>query len=161
VSDRLAKSAVLHRDSYAASQKEALKLWVVLARCFNSFAHAMTQENKNYELTPPQFGVLEVLAHLGPMRMCDIGGKLLMTGGNVTGVVDRLEQKGLVRRVVDAQDRRTFFIHLTDAGMKLITEIFPRHAQQIEKLTNCLTATEKRTLTELLKKLGKTIQSSL
>jgi len=155
VTKRLAKNAILQRDDYPAQQKEALKLWVVLARCFNSLTQAEAPAIAAYDLTIPQFGVLEALAHLGPMKMCGIGGKLLMSGANVTGVVDRLEKKGLVSRVMDAEDRRTFLIHLTDAGSKLIAEIFPRHAATIERLTGCLTKSEKQTLTALLKKLGK------
>jgi len=154
--ERLARGALLDRESYQACRKEALKLWVVLARCFNSFAQAETQHLKAFELTPPQFGVLEALAHLGPMKMCDLGCKLLMSGANVTGVVDRLEKKGWVRRVVDAGDRRTFLIHLTEEGSKLIVKFFPIHAERIEAFTNVLSSKEKRLLTNLLKKLGKT-----
>jgi MarR family 2-MHQ and catechol resistance regulon transcriptional repressor len=156
VSQQLIKEAALDRESYVACQKQSLKVWVVLARCFNTFARALQFKYGN--LTSAQFGVLEALAHLGPMKMCDIAGKLLMSGGNVTGVIDRLEQKGLVRRVVDAEDRRTFVIHLTGSGSKRISEIFPRHAAQIEKLTGVLSAKEKATLIALLKKLGHSIQ---
>lgn len=158
--ERLAKDAVLDRESYPARQKESLKLWVVLARCFNSFAQAEALRIKPEDLTPPQFGVLEALAHLGPMKMCDLGGKLLMSGANLTGVIDRLEMKDLVRRVMDAEDRRTYLIHLTDTGSKLITKIFSRHAAVIEELTSTLTTAEKRELTSLLKKLGKAVQTS-
>lgn len=155
---QLIKHAALDRESYAAPQKQALKLWVVLARCFNTFAQAL--QFRYGDLTSAQFGVLETLAHLGPMKMCDIAGKLLMSGGNVTGVVDRLEQKALVCRVVDTEDRRTFVIHLTEAGSKLIREIFPQHAAQIEKLTAALSTKEKATLIALLKKLGHSIQAA-
>jgi MarR family 2-MHQ and catechol resistance regulon transcriptional repressor len=89
------------------------------------------------------------------MKMCEIGSKLLMSGANVTGVVDRLEKKGLVRRVMDAEDRRLFLIHLTEDGSRLIAKIFPLLAAQIEAFTGVLTSKEKRQLTELLKKLGK------
>jgi MarR family 2-MHQ and catechol resistance regulon transcriptional repressor len=157
VRDRILTCIALDRESYADCRKEALKLWVVLARCFNSISQALAQQIKAYDLTFPQFGVLEALAHLGPMKMCDIGSKLLMSGGNVTGVVDRLEEKGLVRRVVEADDRRTFVIHLTETGGKLIGKIFPQQAAEIEKITNVLSPQEKRMLTTLLKKLGKSI----
>ena len=83
--ERLTRGALLDRESYPECRKEALKLWVVLARCFNSFAHNDAQYLKAFDLTAPQFGVLEALAHLGPMKMCDIGNKLLMSGANVTG----------------------------------------------------------------------------
>jgi MarR family 2-MHQ and catechol resistance regulon transcriptional repressor len=92
------------------------------------------------------------------MKMCDLGGKLLMSGANLTGVIDRLEAKGLVQRAVQAGDRRTYIIHLTEAGGKLISKIFSRHAKVIEELAGSLTSAEKRQLTSLLKKLGKSIQ---
>jgi MarR family 2-MHQ and catechol resistance regulon transcriptional repressor len=154
-SERLTKYAVLDRDGYPACRKEALKLWVVLARSFNAFAQISAQHLKAFDLTPPQFGVLESLAHLGPMKMCEIGSKLLMSGANVTGVVDRLEKKGLVRRVMDAEDRRLFLIHLTEEGSKLITKIFPLHAARIEAFAGVLNSKEKRQLADLLKKLGR------
>jgi len=153
--ERLTRGVLLNRDSYAESRKDALKLWVVLARCFNSFAQNEAQQLKGFDLTPPQFGVLETLAHLGPMKMCEIGTKLLMSGANVTGVVDRLEKKRLVRRMMDAEDRRMFLIHLTEEGSKAIAKFFPVHAEQIEAFTNVLTTKEKRQVTDLLKKLGK------
>lgn len=159
MSEHLTKCAVLNRDSYPAYRKEALKLWVVLARCFNSFAQTEAQHLKPFELTSPQFGVLESLAHLGPMKMCEIGNKLLMSGANVTGVVDRLEKKGLVRRVMDAEDRRMFLIHLTEDGSKLITKIFPLLAARLEAFASVLTSKEKRQLIELLKKLGSAEES--
>lgn len=159
MNERLAKGAVLDRESYPAGRNEALKLWVVLARCFNSFAQNEAQHLKAFDLTPPQFGVLETLAHLGPMKMCEIGTKLLMSGANVTGVVDRLEKKSLVRRVMDAEDRRMFRIHLTGQGSRLIVKFFPIHAERIEMLASVLTSKEKRLLTELLKKLGKANQA--
>jgi len=158
MNERLAKNAVLDRERYPAGQKEALKLWIVLTRCFNTFAQAEAESIRAYDLTTPQFGVLEALAHLGPMKMCEIGGKLLMSGANVTGVVDRLEKKGLVRRVLNAEDRRLFLIHLTDEGGKLIVKFFPQHAVRIEQFMSGLVSKEKRQLIELLKKLGKTNQ---
>ncbi|MDZ7292116.1 MAG: MarR family transcriptional regulator [candidate division KSB1 bacterium] len=156
--DRLKRSAVLDRDSYPEHRKEGLKLWVVLTRCFNSFAQAEAHHLKSFKLTPPQFGVLEALAHLGPMKMCDLGTKLLVSGANVTGVIDRLEKKGLVRRVMNSEDRRTLVIHLTEAGSKLIVKFFPIHAERIEAFTNALNSKEKRLLIDLLKKLGKAEQ---
>jgi len=153
--EKLTRGTLLNRDGYPECRKEALKLWVVLARCFNSFAQNEAQHLKAFDLTTPQFGVLEALAHLGPMKMCEIGNKLLMSGANVTGVVDRLEKKDLVRRVMDAEDRRMFLIHLTKEGSRLIAKFFPIHAERIEAFTGVLTFKEKRRLTDLLKKLGK------
>lgn len=160
MTQRLTKNVILDRDRYSVEQRSSLKLWVVLARCFNSCAQAEAAEIKSYDLTAPQFGVLEALAHLGPMKMCDIAQKYLTSGANITGVVDRLEEKGLVQRVMEEDDRRTYRIHLTEAGGKHITEIFPLHAASIVAMTNVLSAHEKTVLTKLLKKLGKSIQAT-
>lgn len=160
MSKRLAQHALLDSAGYGAAQRLSLKLWVVLARCFNSFAQADAVAVKRHDLTAPQFGVLEALAHLGPLKMCEIAQKYLTSGANITGVVDRLEEKGLVQRVMEEDDRRTYRIHLTEAGGRLIAEIFPLHARKIEQLSAALSAQEKATLIRLLKKLGKSIQAS-
>jgi MarR family 2-MHQ and catechol resistance regulon transcriptional repressor len=60
-----------------------------------------------------------------------------------------------VRRVMDAEDRRLFVIHLTEDGSKLIAKIFPLLAARLETFAGVLTSREKRQLIELLKKLGK------
>ena len=160
MSQLLTKNVVLDRERYGAEQKLSLKLWVVLARCYNSLAQAEVADIKEHDLTAPQFGVLEALAHLGPLKMCDIAQKYLTSGANITGVVDRLEEKGLVQRVMETEDRRTYRIHLTETGSRLISEIFPPHARIIEKLTSALSENEKLLLIKLLKKLGKSPQVS-
>src|SRR5437764_2070170 len=78
-------------------------------------------------LTESQFGVLEALYHLGPLHPCDLGAKLLCSSGNMTLVLDNLERSGLVRRQRGRADRRFITVHLTDAGRRLIAEVFPRH----------------------------------
>jgi len=59
-----------------------------------------------YGLTTPQFGVLEALHHLGSLSLGDLADKLLVTGGNITYVMDRLEERGLVERDRSTEDRR-------------------------------------------------------
>jgi MarR family 2-MHQ and catechol resistance regulon transcriptional repressor len=160
MNQRLTKNVILDRDRYGADLRASLKLWVVLARCYNTCAQTEAAAIKNYDLTAPQFGVLEALAHLGPMKMCDIAQKYLTSGANITGVVDRLQEKGLVQRVMEEDDRRTYRIHLTENGGKLIAEIFPLHARTIVAMTETLSASEKTVLIKLLKKLGKSIQAA-
>jgi MarR family 2-MHQ and catechol resistance regulon transcriptional repressor len=160
MNQRLIRNAILDREHYGPEQRFSLKLWVVLARCFNTCAQAEAVAIKHYDLTAPQFGVLEALAHLGPMKMCDIAQKYLTSGANITGVVDRLEEKGLVQRVMEEDDRRTYRIHLTENGGKLIAGIFPLHAATIVTMTETLSANEKTVLIKLLKKLGKSIQGA-
>ena len=105
-------------------------------------------------LTISQFGVLEALYHLGPLSQKDIGQKILRSSGNITMVIDNLEKRSLVRRERDRQDRRSFIVHLTDAGNQLIRKIFPPHAAVISNEMNSLTAAEQQALGDLCKKLG-------
>jgi len=112
-----------------------------------------------YGLTTPQFGVLEALYHLGPLSLGDLAGKLLVTGGNVTYVMDRLEQQGLVYRERSPMDRRIIQAKLTQGGYALMQEVFPGHGAFIEGLSSTLTDAEQEQLRGLLKKLGRGIQA--
>jgi MarR family 2-MHQ and catechol resistance regulon transcriptional repressor len=105
----------------------------------------------------PQFGALEALYHLGPLSLGDLADKLLVTGGNVTFVMDRLESQGLVARYRSDSDRRVVLARLTEAGEELVARVFPEHAEYIEHLCRHLSADEQDELRRLLKQLGKGI----
>ena len=143
--------------TWSESEEEALRLWIALARCYLTFSREVSSQISEYGLTSAQFGVMEALHHVGPMPLGELAGKLLVTGGNVTYVMDRLEQQGLVERVRSAEDRRVVTAELTDEGRRIIDEYFPGHASFIEGLTDSLTPDERTQLRGLLKKLGKGI----
>ena len=91
--------------------------------------------------------------------MNTVGALVTLTSGSSTAAIDRLEKKGLVRRAPDATDRRTRIVHLTARGKILIEAAFRKHAADMETVTATLSATEKKTLLDLLKKLGKSAVS--
>lgn len=142
---------------YPPAQVMALRLWIALARCYGTVHRAVAHKVDEYDLTTAQFGVLEVLHHLGPVTLGDLADKLLVTGGNVTYVMDRLQKEGLVTRRRCSQDRRVVWAQLTDEGKSLIEEVFPGHALYIEELVSELEPDERTELRRLLKKLGKGI----
>src|SRR5919206_2120900 len=76
----------------------ALRAWTALARCYSTIVRATTKDIARYDLSLPQFAVLEILYHKGPLPLGQIGSLLLVTGGNITYVVDELEARGLARR---------------------------------------------------------------
>jgi MarR family transcriptional regulator, 2-MHQ and catechol-resistance regulon repressor len=112
-----------------------------------------------YGLTIPQFGIMEALYHLGPLSLGELADKLLVSGGNVTYVMDRLEEQGLVYRQRSDLDRRVIEARLTDEGRALIDRVFPDHACFIRGLVDHLEPEEQRELRDLLKRLGKGIQA--
>jgi MarR family 2-MHQ and catechol resistance regulon transcriptional repressor len=139
---------------WSAEEEASLRLWIALARCYSTFARAVSSKVSEYGLTSAQFGVLEALHHLGPLSLGELADKLLVTGGNVTYVMDRLEQQGLVYRHRSPDDRRVVEARLTEEGAVLLSTCFPQHAGFIKELTEVLEVEERAELRSLLKKLG-------
>ena len=143
--------------TWSEDEGVALRLWIALARCYLTFSREVSWRVGEYGLTLPQFGVLEALHHLGPLALGELAEKLLVTGGNVTFVMDRLETLGLVYRDRSNEDRRVVMARLTPEGRQLIEGAFPQHATFIDSLTDALSFQEQKDLRHLLKKLGKSV----
>lgn len=138
----------------AAEHAAALKLWTVLSRARSAVAEHSLADIRRHDLTPGEFGALEALHHKGPLRLGELQEKILVSSGGITYLVDRLADRGLAERRPCPEDRRASYAALTDEGRALMERIFPRHAECIERAVSGLTDEEKRTATELLKKLG-------
>jgi MarR family 2-MHQ and catechol resistance regulon transcriptional repressor len=139
---------------WSEAEELSLRLWIALARCYSTVAREVASRVSDYGLTTPQFGVLEALYHLGPLSLGELADKLLVTGGNITYVMDRLERDGLVERDRSGPDRRVVTARLTAAGEELIREVFPGHARFIHELASDLTTDEKKLARGLLKRWG-------
>ena len=100
---------------YKGSPKEVLALdtYIKFTRASNSLENRLSRTPALKNITGSQFGVLESLLHLGPMSQSEIGGKLLKSGGNITLIIDNLEECGLVYRQTDTRDRRVTTESLT------------------------------------------------
>jgi MarR family transcriptional regulator, 2-MHQ and catechol-resistance regulon repressor len=132
----------------------ALDAYIKLMRAAETLTSILARDLAAEGLTTTQFGVLEVLLHLGPRCQKDMGHKLLKSGGNITTVLANLERRGLVHRVRDPDDRRFVEVSLTDTGRALIEHVFPPHAERIAKLMRALSTSEQDGLAELCKSLG-------
>jgi MarR family 2-MHQ and catechol resistance regulon transcriptional repressor len=137
----------------------ALSMWVKLTRAHDTFSHLTAADIRSFGLTPAQFGVIECLGHLDTMLIGDLTKKHLVSGGNMTVVVDNLEKDGLVERSVNVEDHRAFYVKLTPKGKRLFDKIFSKHAQFIVKLASVLSESEQAELGLLLKKLGTSLQA--
>jgi len=127
-------------------------VWLVLMKAFHALA-AHAEESLNLSRTglgDPDFRVLEVLLHKGPLPVNTIGPKVWLTPGSISVAVDRLEKKALVKR-----DRRVRLVELTAKGRALITKISWEHAAAMEEAAGVLSKEERLILLRLLKKLGK------
>src|SRR6476659_3583836 len=136
-------------------QDTALKLLVVMARAFNAVTEYVGREDmEQHGITQTEFAILEVLDHKGPLLLGEVQRKILVTSGGITYLVDRLVEKGFVKREECAEDRRARYVVLTPAGTALIRKIFPQHTTAVERALSGLTLAEQREATQLLKKLG-------
>lgn len=108
-----------------------------------------------YGLAKSSFNILMILRHGPPegMLLHDLGELLLMSRANVTGLMDHLEEKGMVKRVVDLSDRRGRLARITRKGEALLDEVAPRHFQRIADRLRDFSVEERETLVDLLTKL--------
>jgi MarR family 2-MHQ and catechol resistance regulon transcriptional repressor len=132
----------------------ALKLWVVLNRAQTAVAAHAEADAHRHGLSLAEFGALEALYHKGPLLVGELQRAVLKSSGGITYVVDRLQEKGLVRRRPCETDRRAIYAEVTEEGTALMDRIFPLHAASLEQAEAELSAGEKRTAIGLLKKLG-------
>jgi len=138
----------------------SLKLMVVLSKAYKSIADQALKDIRSYGMSSSEFGILEVLYSKGKFPIQQIGGKILITSGTMTYNIDKLEGKGLIRRVPCAEDRRVVYAELTEEGKALFTRIFPKHSQRIHDKMSALTDSQKLQAIELLKILGKGAQTN-
>lgn len=139
-------------------RNDSLDLYIALSRASEWVNAYGDRDIRNYGLNRTEFGVLELLYHKGAQPIQQIGGKVLMSSGNITYVVDKLEKKEFVKRKSSTEDRRLIFAEITEKGKQFIEEVFPKHTEVIEKAVAGLTAEEKKIASQLLKKLGKFAQ---
>jgi MarR family 2-MHQ and catechol resistance regulon transcriptional repressor len=132
----------------------ALNAYIKLRRSVGAIDARLVRAMAEHDLTDTQFGVLEVLYHLGPLCQRDIAAKQFTSGANITMVVNNLEKNGLVRRVRSDEDRRRSVVELTTEGRALIRRIFPAHAQAIVRAFSALSRGEQEELARMCKVLG-------
>ena len=100
------------------------------------------------------FTIMEALLHKGPLPINQIGEKVLLTSGSMTAAVNRMEDRGFVKRIQDPSDGRCYYVHLTKKGYKTIKTAYAKHETNLEKIAGVLSEGERKELVRLLKKMG-------
>ena len=131
-----------------------IMLWVRLAMTFNVVYHEIKRELAKEHCTIPQLEIISCLDRTKGLPLSEIAERLLVSGGNVTGIIDRLERDGYVSRVRDKTDRRVVRALLTDKGFELYKSFLPRYRDVIYRINSVLTVQERKQLQRLLKKLA-------
>jgi MarR family transcriptional regulator, 2-MHQ and catechol-resistance regulon repressor len=137
-----------------AEERRALDVYIKVSRAAESLSGRINHHLKDYNLTLSQFGVLEAIHYLGPMRQNALARKILKSEGNMTLVIDNLVRRGLVTRERETADRRSIAVSLTEEGRQLVERIFPDHVQKVVAAVSVLTTAEQEQLGELCRKVG-------
>ena len=107
--------------------KRFLRSVRLLAECYHAFEKVSGAQARKSGLTPSQFDIIATLGNTSGMTFKELGEKTLITKGTLTGVVDRLEEKGLVRRGCKMEDRRSTIVQLTEDGQSEFERVFTAH----------------------------------
>lgn len=127
-------------------------VWVRLLGCHN-LVLAGLRRALPADVTLARFDLLASLAREDGLSLAELSRRLLVTAGNVTGLVERAERDGVVVRRRDAVDGRVLRVHLTPAGERLFRRLLPLHEAQLASLLAGLDDAERRDLRALLGKL--------
>ncbi|WP_138420690.1 MarR family winged helix-turn-helix transcriptional regulator [Aquibacillus sediminis] len=137
-----------------AEQAQSLKLFIVLNRALQSITNRVKENIKTYGLNPTEFAVLELLYHKGDQPIQKIGDKVLLASGSITYVVDKLETKELLQRKPCPNDRRVTYAAISEIGIQLMDNIFPKHMAAIHEILGGLSYEDKALVIDKMKELG-------
>ena len=133
----------------------ALRIWLRLLTCTQLIERRVRSGlREEFGTTLPRFDLMAQLErHREGLRMNELSRLLMVTGGNITAIVDQLEKEGQVERLDDSADRRAFRIRLTRSGEKSFLEMARAHEQWVVELLGGLSRKEHDELLKLLAKL--------
>jgi len=137
------------------SDHAALRVWLRLLTCHNLVETRLRNELRNgFETTLPRFDLMAQLdRHPEGLKMRDLSRLLMVTGGNITGLTDRLVEEGMIERRDDPKDRRAYYVCLTPKGKEQFQEMAAQHEQWVISLFGDLEEAEMHQLSDLLGKL--------
>jgi len=136
------------------SKDPFMKVLRPLVETYFAFIRRDEPHVRSLGLTPSQFDVIATLGETEGMTCKELSEKTLVTKGTLTGVLDRLEKKGLIERVPSREDRRCTLIRLTPKGDARFREVFPAHIHHLKPFfERALTTAEASKLSTLLLRL--------
>ncbi|MDX1460391.1 MAG: MarR family transcriptional regulator [Xanthomonadales bacterium] len=135
-----------------AARQEFMPLMRELVRAYQAFASfdAQLHRGSGFGLTVSQADVIFTLGNTSGMTCSEIGERTLITKGTLTGVIDRLEKKGLVERTRLHTDQRCIRVSLTDRGVQVFETLFPAHVARLKSRFNRLDADTRRLALKVL-----------
>jgi MarR family 2-MHQ and catechol resistance regulon transcriptional repressor len=135
-------------------EDQIVELYNLVAKAHDRLKKVHAKNLGAERLTTPQFGVLDVLMRKGSIPLKKISDELMVTGANITCVMDNLEKEDLVKRVHSKSDRRVINAEITNKGKQKLEKIYPQHVKSLNDFSKKLSDSEMKQLSALLDKLS-------
>jgi DNA-binding MarR family transcriptional regulator len=129
-----------------------------LVRCYQAFQRVSDADIRRSGLTPSQFDIVVTLGNTPGLPFKELGSRTLITKGTLTGVVDRLEARGLVERTASPDDGRSTLVRLTPEGERVFVEVFEPHLAFLAPAFEAIPACGRRELEKRLKQLRESLE---
>ena len=149
-----------HEFRAHADQHASLRLWLRLLSCTTRVEDKIRQKlRESFDITLPRFDLMAQLErHPDGLSMGELSRRMMVTGGNITAIVDQLEKEKLVLREVGANDRRSFTVKLTQAGKDAFTDMAIAHEAWVADMFEGLSVDQQSHLYTLLGAMKKNLQ---
>ncbi len=149
------KTSTQHSDTESRvtnEHAEALRLWLRLLACTNLVEnHIRSRLRQQFDITLPRFDLMAQLERSPKgMKMGELSKRMMVTGGNVTGITDQLVSEGLVVREDNPSDRRAYIVKLTAEGRKAFKKMAKAHEMWIVELFGGIDEIQRHQLYSLL-----------
>ncbi|SHN38113.1 DNA-binding transcriptional regulator, MarR family [Duganella sacchari] len=141
---------------------QSLKLWLRMLSCTVMIENEIRSRLRTtFGITLPRFDLMAQLErHPQGLRMGELSKRMMVTGGNITGITDQLEQEKLVVRVPDPKDGRAYSVKLTPAGRKAFASMAAVHEGWIEELLQGVSGNDKTQLIDMLSNMKQTLRTT-
>src|SRR5258708_2898127 len=134
-----------------------VRTWLHLHRIMHTVERRLSVHLQGYDLTLAQFGVMAQLQTFPGISQQALADWLSVTKGNIVGLLNRLEGRGLVERRPDPEDGRTHVVSLTKQGEKLAERVVPEHEELVAECMALIAPEDQRTLHQLLRTLDRAL----
>ncbi|MDQ1004637.1 MarR family 2-MHQ and catechol resistance regulon transcriptional repressor [Neobacillus niacini] len=133
--------------------------FLLLMQTSKAIQERIRDEMSINNLSITEFSVLEVLYYQGKQTIQQIGNRILISSGSMTYVIDKLEEKGIIKRNDCKEDRRVIHITLTADGMELMKNIMPKYQEMVDSFFEDITDDESMLMINFLKKVQAKVKS--
>ena len=139
---------------------QSLRLWLRMLSCTTRIENEIRSRLRTtFDITLPRFDLMAQLQrHPDGLRMGELSKRMMVTGGNITGITDQLEREQLVVRVQDVNDRRASAVKLTPAGRAAFDDMAAVHERWIEEMLADVAAEDKATMIALLSTMKRSLR---